>query len=38
MSREEKDMVFAIEEWLEENEAHHSSGSEATRGMSSISE
>ena len=38
MSREEKDMVFAIQEWLEKNEAHHSPGSEATRGMSSIRE
>jgi predicted aminopeptidase len=26
MSREEKDMVFAIREWLEKNEAHHPPG------------
>jgi len=38
MSGEEKDMVFAIQEWLEKTEAHHSPGSEATGGMSSIRE
>jgi hypothetical protein len=38
MSREEQDMVFAIQEWLEKKEAHHSPGSEATQEMSSIRE